>query len=161
MHGPSPFQHGFRRNHSTTTATLTIQNYIARGLDKKRKGVVISTDMSAAFDLLDKEILLPRMAKLEIPQNIIRIYNDFHSNQKAFVQCNQSKSGDFNIPIGCVQGSPSDPYLFTLLVDGISEYLPYFNLGAYTDDMYFKFEANTWKEVVAIAAQKQKQQSIG
>jgi len=151
---PSPFQHGFRRNHSTTTATLTIQNYIARALDKKKKVVVISTDMSAAFDLLDKEILLPRMAKLGIPQNIIRIYDDFLSNRKAFVQCNQSKSADFNIPIGCVQGSPSGPYLFTLLVDGISEYLPDVNIVAYADDMYFIFEANTWKEVVAIAAQQ-------
>jgi hypothetical protein len=65
---PSPFQHGFRQNHSTTTATMSIQNFMARVLDKKKKLVVISTDMSAAFDLLDKEILLPRMAKLGIPQ---------------------------------------------------------------------------------------------
>jgi hypothetical protein len=127
---PSPFQHGFRRNHSTTTAALTIQNNIARALDKKKKVVVVSTDMSAAFDLLDKEILLPRMAKLGIPQNLIQIYDDFLSNRKAFVQCNQSSSEDFNVPFGCVQGSPSGPYLFTLLVDGISEYLSDVNIVA-------------------------------
>jgi len=39
-------------------------------------------------------------------------------------------------------------------VDGISEYLPDVNIVAYADDMYFIFEANTWKEVVAIAAQQ-------
>jgi hypothetical protein len=154
---PSPFQHGFRRNHSTTTAALTIQNNIARALDKKKKVVVVSTDMSAAFDLLDKKILLPRMAKLGIPQNLIRIYDDFLSNRKAFVQCNQSSSEDFNVPVGCVQGSPSGPYLFTLLVDGISEYLPDVNIVAYADDMYFIFEANTWDEVTALAGKKTKE----
>jgi hypothetical protein len=31
-------------------------------------------------------------------------------------------------------------------VDGISEYLPDINIVAYADDMYFIFEANSWKE---------------
>jgi hypothetical protein len=50
---PSSFQHGFRKNHSTTTAALTVQNIIAKALDKKKKVIVVLTDMSAAFDLLD------------------------------------------------------------------------------------------------------------
>jgi len=56
---PSHFQHGFRRNHSTTTATLTMQNRIARLIDNNKKVILVSTDMSSAFDLLDKDILLP------------------------------------------------------------------------------------------------------
>jgi hypothetical protein len=51
---PSSFQHGFRKNHSTSTAALTVQNIIAKALDNKKKVIVISRDMSAAFDLLDK-----------------------------------------------------------------------------------------------------------
>jgi hypothetical protein len=82
---PSSFQHGFRKNHSTTSAALTIQNSIAKALDNKKKVVVVSTDMSAAFDLLDKDILLPRMAKHGIPPNLIRIYEDFLSDRKAYV----------------------------------------------------------------------------
>jgi hypothetical protein len=58
--------------------------------------------MSAAFDLLDKDILLPRMAKLGIPPNLIRIYEDFLSDRKAYVQCDQSPSEEFAIPVGCV-----------------------------------------------------------
>jgi hypothetical protein len=50
---PSSFQHGFRKNHSTSTAALTVQNIIAKALDNKKKVIVILTDMSAAFDLLD------------------------------------------------------------------------------------------------------------
>ena len=153
---PSSFQHGFRRNHSTATAALTIQNSIARALDKKKKVIVVSTDMSAAFDLLDKDVLLPRMAKLGIPTNLIRIYDDFLSDRRAYVQCDQYSSEEFDIPVGCVQGSPSGPYLFTLLIDGISEYLSDVNVVAYADDMYFIFESDTWEDVTKIAAEETK-----
>jgi len=149
---PSQFQHGFRKNHSTTTAALTVQNHIARALDKKKKVIVVSTDMSAAFDLLDKEVLLPRMMKLGIPKSLCNIYEDFLSNRRAYVQCGQARSEEFAIPLGCVQGSPSGPYLFTVLVDGISEHMPDVNLVAYADDMYFIYEGDTWDEVASIAS---------
>jgi hypothetical protein len=73
---PSPFQHGFRQNHSTTTATLTIQNFMARVLDKKKKVVVISTSQQICQHLLDKEIYFLEWPNLGFP----RIYNDFPSN---------------------------------------------------------------------------------
>ena len=109
--------------------------------------------MSAAFDLLDKEVLLPRMKKLGIPQTLCNIYNDFLSDRKAFVQCGESRSEEFNIPVGCVQGSPSGPYLFTLLVDGISEHMSDINIVAYADDMYFIYTSDTWEDVSTIASQ--------
>ena len=153
---PSAFQHGFRKNHSTTTAALTVQNIIAKALDNKKKVIVVSTDMSAAFDLLDKEVLLPRMKKLGIPQTLCRIYDDFLSNRRAFVQCGESKSDEIDIPVGCVQGSPSGPYLFTLLVDGIADHMTGVNMVAYADDMYFIYEADSWENVSAIASQNTK-----
>ena len=153
---PSSFQHGFRKNHSTTTAALTVQNIIAKALDNKKKVIVVSTDMSAAFDLLDKEVLLPRMKKLGIPQNLCRIYDDFLSNRRAFVQCGESKSEEIDIPVGCVQGSPSGPYLFTLLVDGIAEHMSDVNIVAYADDMYFIYEADTWDDASTMASQNTK-----
>ena len=153
---PSSFQHGFRKNHSTTTAALTVQNFIAKALDNKKKVIVVSTDMSAAFDLLDKEVLLPRMRKLGIPQTLCRIYDDFLSNRRAFVQCGESKSDEIDIPVGCVQGSPSGPYLFTLLVDGIANHMSGVNIVAYADDMYFIYEADSWEDVSAIASQNTK-----
>jgi len=153
---PSSFQHGFRKNHSTSTAALTIQNIIAKALDNKKKVIVVSTDMSAAFDLLDKEILLPRMQKLGIPSALCSIYDEFLSNRRAFVQCGESKSEEFDIPVGCVQGSPSGPYLFTLLVDGIADHMSDTSIVAYADDIYFIYEANSWEGVSEMASQNTK-----
>jgi hypothetical protein len=78
---PSCFQCGFQRNNSNATAAITIQNNIARALDKKTEVIVVSTDMSAALNLVDKDVLLPQMAKICIPKNLIRIYNDFLSDR--------------------------------------------------------------------------------
>jgi hypothetical protein len=86
---PSPFQCGFQRNNSKATAAITIQNNIARALDKKKEVIVVSTDMSAALNLVDKDVLLPQMAKLGIPKNLIRIYNDFLSDRRNYVQWDQ------------------------------------------------------------------------
>jgi len=47
------FQHGFRKNHSTATAALTVQNIIAKAMDNK-KVIFVSTDVSAAFDCWTK-----------------------------------------------------------------------------------------------------------
>ena len=151
---PSNFQHGFRSKHSTTTAALTVQNHIAKALENKKKVIVVSTDMSAAFDLLDKDVLIPRMQKLGFPQSICNIYTDFLSNRKAYVECNGVKSKLFNLLLGCVQGSPSGPYLFSLLVDGLSEHMSSVNIVAYADDMYFIYEGDTWEQVSATASEQ-------
>ncbi len=76
------------------------------------------------------------------------------------MQCDQHSSEEFDIPVGCVQRSPSGPFLFTLLIDGISEYLSDDNEVAYADDMYFIFESDTWKEVTKIAAEETKKASL-
>jgi hypothetical protein len=68
---------------------------------------------------------------------------------------------EFNISVGCVQGSSSGPYLFTLLIDGISEYLSDDNVVVYADDMYFIFESDTWEDVTKIAAEETKKQFFG
>ena len=60
------------------------------------------------------------------PERIIAIYNDFLYDRKAVVQVGESISEPFDQKVGCVQGSPSGPLLFSLLVNNISEAL---NLG--------------------------------
>ncbi len=46
--------------------------------------------------------------------------------------------------------------MFTLLIDGICEYLSDVNVVAYADDMYFIFESDTWEDMTKIAAEETK-----
>ena len=58
---PSKHQHGFRPKHNTETATTPIFVIINRLFERKKKVILVTLDMSAAFDLLDKSILLTVM----------------------------------------------------------------------------------------------------
>ena len=47
-------------------------------------------NMSAAFDLLDKSILVPKLRAHGFPERVIAIYNDFLNDRKAVVQVGES-----------------------------------------------------------------------
>ena len=89
---------------------------------RKKKVILVTLDMSAAFDL-DKSILVPKLRAHGFPERVIAIYNDFLNDRKAVVQVGESLSEPFDQKVGCVQGSPSGPLLFSLLVNNIAEAL--------------------------------------
>jgi hypothetical protein len=80
------------------------------------------------------------------PQNICNIYREFLSDRKAYVTCGNGTSTIKNIHAGCVQGSPSGPFLFSLLVNAIEEHVDYVDIVGYADDNYFIYQADTWEE---------------
>ena len=99
---PSNHQHGFRPQHSTETATTSIFALIKRLFERKKKVILVTLDMSAAFDLLDKSILIPKLEAHGFPERIIAIYDDFLSDRKAVVQVGESISETFDQEDGCV-----------------------------------------------------------
>jgi hypothetical protein len=57
----NPFQSAYRKHHSTETALLKIVNDIYTSIDGKKIAVLVSLDLSAAFDTLDHSTLLTRL----------------------------------------------------------------------------------------------------
>ena len=53
-----PYQSGYRKNHSTETALLKIQNDILQSLDQNCIVALVLLDVSAAFDLVNHNSLL-------------------------------------------------------------------------------------------------------
>ena len=51
-------QHGFKKERSTVTAALHLQSIIARALDSNNYYVLSSLDLSSAFDIVNRELLL-------------------------------------------------------------------------------------------------------
>ena len=66
-------QHGFKKDRSTTTAGLTLQSKIAREMDGNGYVAMSSLDLSAAFDLVNLDLLLLRMQKMGVPDDIIQL----------------------------------------------------------------------------------------
>ncbi len=55
------FQSAYRKSHSTETALLRVQNDILMETDKGNVVLLVLLDLSAAFDIIDHEILLNRL----------------------------------------------------------------------------------------------------
>ena len=56
-----PYQSGYRKNHSTETAMLNITNDMLQMKDYNLSTAIVSIDLSAAFDLVDHDILVNRL----------------------------------------------------------------------------------------------------
>ena len=56
-----PSHHGFRANHNTTTALLQMYDTWVEAMDKGEATGVCFLDMSAAFDMVNPEVLLKKL----------------------------------------------------------------------------------------------------
>lgn len=130
-------QHGFSPNRSTSTADLTMQDYIAQNLDKNRVVLMYSADLSAAFDMLRPDSLIETLLRLEFNPNLIKLIRNFLSDRTNFVQVKNSFSTIREVPIGCVQGSVIGPALFNIYTRNLGDLFDneVFKL-AYADDSY-------------------------
>ena len=56
-----PYQSGYRKHHSTETAVLNITNNILSMKDCHQATALVSIDLSAAFDLVNHDVLVKRL----------------------------------------------------------------------------------------------------
>ena len=66
-------QHGFVKGKSTATAGLLIQSLIARALDDNQVVLLASLDLSAAFDIVNVDLLIRRLTVAGLPSDIIHL----------------------------------------------------------------------------------------
>jgi hypothetical protein len=57
----NPLQSAYRKSHSTETALLNSLNHIYSAADQSQPTVLVSLDLSAAFDTIDHSTLLSRL----------------------------------------------------------------------------------------------------
>ena len=66
-------QHGFKSQKSTATASLIIQSIISRALNSGNFALMASIDLSAAFDLVNVDLLITRLTVIGLPSDVIRL----------------------------------------------------------------------------------------
>ena len=81
-------QHGFKKNRSTVTASLTLQSLIARILDENGYAAMSSLDLSAAFDLVNLDLLLERLKIMGIPKDLLRLLKIWLRDRHFYVEAN-------------------------------------------------------------------------
>ena len=109
-------QHGFKRNKSTATAGLLLQSIIARAADDNNFTIMASLDLSAAFDLVNVELLIKRLRIIGLPGDLISLIEIWLTDREFYVEVDGSCSAIFGSGTGTIQGSVLGPVLYAIFV---------------------------------------------
>ena len=83
---PAPDQHGFRQEHSTTSALLQLTTDIAMGFNQRKppdRTVCVAVDISAAFDTVCHNKLLSKINRSPLPPATLRWLSSYLRGRQA------------------------------------------------------------------------------
>ena len=96
--------------------------------------VNIYLDFSKAFDSLNYDILLSKLAYYGIQPNALRLLTSYLQDRCQYVQLDNVKSCEHPTTCGIPQGSVLGPLLFNILINDITEASKKFDFIMYADD---------------------------
>jgi hypothetical protein len=132
-----PFQSAYRANFSTETALIKVISDFASVLDDGHAVVLISLDISSAFDTVCHEILLSRLAEAGVEGKALQWFSSYLSERYQTVVFKEERSMPVKCLHGVPQGSVLGPILFNLYVAPLGRYLTEngINHHIYADDI--------------------------
>ena len=144
------YQFGFRQNHSTALALVTLVDSITSSLDNNQITLGICLDFSKAFDTIDHAILMKKLYSYGIRGISHDLIKSYISNRKQFVNYNGCSSTMKNINCGVPQGSILGPLLFILYINDISNVSHKVLPILYADDSNLFVKGNNIDEMISM-----------
>ena len=130
-------QYGFRPSCSTTISHIRLHDFITAQMDEKSVSSVllISFDMSKAFDTLNHAALLRTLMNTNLPSGFIQWCSDYLQHRKQKVIIETESSSLTNVTSGVPQGSVISPFLFCLHMNSVKASTPKALTLKYADDV--------------------------
>jgi hypothetical protein len=130
-------QSAYRKHHSTETALLDVLSDVYAASDSGKLTLLGLLDQSAAFDVVDHEILLQRLEHcFGLTATVLAWMTSYLSDRTQFVNYN-GRSEITVIQFGVPQGSVLGPLLYVLYTSEIYDIIGGFGLHVhgYADDL--------------------------
>ena len=129
--------HAFRATHNTSTAMIQMMDDWVAALEAGEMAGVCLLDMSAAFDVVNHQILLEKMKLYGFDENTITWLRSYLTNRRQCVSINGSLSKFLPVLSGVPQGSILGPLLYTIYTNDLPEVIDKNNQNSiccYADD---------------------------
>lgn len=99
-----PLQPAYRTRHSTETALMKVHNYIVTALDQRSSAVLVLLDLSAAFDIIDHNILFQRLTVSFSLVIVLKWIESYLHDRRQCVTVGSIKSDSLQLSLGVLQG---------------------------------------------------------
>lgn len=137
-------QSGFRQNHSTTTLLTGLTDSIRRKLNEKKNCVLVSLDLSKAFDKVVHSWLIKKLCDMFcFSESACKLVYSYLWKRSQFVSVEGSDSLTCQVTSGVPQGSVIGPILFMIYLNDFLSIMDN-NVSetfVYADDVQILFSA--------------------
>ena len=121
------------------TLALQLQSLIARALEVDNYVLMASIDLSAAFDIVNIELLMKRLRIIGLPDDILSLIEIWLKNRVYYVEIDGQVSKFFDINHGTIQRSILGAMPYAIFVSPLFDIT---NLSNFADNNY----ALTWNK---------------
>ena len=144
------YQFGFRKQHSTSHAIITLVERVEKALDTGKVVVGVFLDLKKAFDTVNHTILLHKLEKYGIQGIVLKWFSSYLSCRRQYVQYDGCKSDVTQITHGVPQGSILGPLLFILYINDFSRASDLFFSIIFADDTSVFIEGTHLEQMIHI-----------
>ena len=143
-----PVQSAYRPLHSTETALLKVMNDLLLAVDNRNGVILVLLDLSAAFDTIDHDILINRLAQqIGITGQALQWFQSYLKGRFQAIHLNGKASKPVLLVFGVPQGSVLGPVMFIIYQSPLYNIAQKHavNMHCYADDtqVYFIYDIDS------------------